>query len=204
MPESLTSTFQASSACDDLIGIVLAEGDAPAVARELGQVLMVELDPAHRDVVVLVLLEGEVLAAVLGREPAEPGGAQGLQAQPVQALDRLHLEQRVARQDQQTVVLDVVDLGAAVLPADVGTGIVEQHPRQRQVDLLLLALPAQAARGDHPRAVQVEHRHRAHLLPLALAQGLGQLEGGGTGLQLLADQAGDGGRHGRAPAAAIA
>ena len=81
MPESLTSTFQASSACDHLIGIVLAEGDAPAVARELGQVLVIELDPAHRDVVVLVLLEGEVLAAVLGREPAEPGRAQGLQAQ---------------------------------------------------------------------------------------------------------------------------
>ena len=73
---------------------------------------MVELHPHHADVVVLVLLEGEVLAAALGREAAEAGGAQGQEAQRVQALHGLDLQERVARQDEEAVVLDVVDLVA--------------------------------------------------------------------------------------------
>ena len=160
---------------------------------------MVELDPAHRDVVVLVLLEGEILPAVLRGESAEPCRAQGLQAHRVQALDHLHLEQRVAGENQQPVLLDVVDLAAAVLPTDLGTGIVEQHPRQRQVDVQLLALPAQAARGGHPRAVKMKDGRRPHLQPLALAQRLRQLQRRRAGLKLLAHQAGHRRRNRRRP-----
>ena len=147
MPLSLTSSFQARLRLDDLIGVVLAEGDAPALgARACGRSPWLNSTQRIDDVVVLVLLEGEVLAAVLGREAAEAGGAQRLQAERVQALDRLDLEQRVAGQDEQAVVLDVVELGPAVLPADLGAGIVERDAGERQLDLLLLPLPA-ACRG---------------------------------------------------------
>ena len=138
-----------------------------------------------RLIVVLVLLEGEVLAAVLGREAAEAGGAQRLEAERVQALDGLDLEQRVAGQDEQPVVVDVVQLGAAVLPADLGPGVVEGDAGERQLDLLLLLLPAAAADDGDLRAVEVDDRRRPDLEPLALAQGLGQRQGGRGRLELL-------------------
>ena len=105
---------------DHLVGIVLAEGDAPALAAEFGQLLVIEFDPAHRDVVVvLILFEGEVLAAALVGKAPKARGSERLQAHGIQPLDHLHFEQRVAWQDQQAVVLDVVQLGAAILPADL-------------------------------------------------------------------------------------
>ncbi len=157
---------------------------------------MIELDPPQADIVVLVLLEGEVLPRGLRREAAETRGAQGLQTELVEPLDALDLENRVARHHHQPIVGHVIDLAAAVLPADLEAGIVEGHAGEWQVDLLLLALPAEAAAHGDTRAVQVENRNGLDLDAIAPPQGLRQRDEISDRLQALPDQGGGGGRYG--------
>ncbi len=183
----------------DPVGIAGIERDPPALGGEARQVAVIELDPMQADVVLLVLLEGEVLAGGLRREAAEAGRAQGLQPELVDPLDELHLGDRVARHDHQAVVDHVVDLAAAVLPADLEARIVEGHLGERQVDLLLLALPAEAAAHGDARAVQMEDRDGLDLDALAALQRFGQGDQVADRLQPLTDQRRGRGRHGRRP-----